>query len=192
MKPKIFTLIPPVLAGFLAVGSTLAQDFDRRGEVYGVIGYGGNADDEGGIGKGVAGGGSVGWRVTPRFGVEFDVNAYRHVRDFGGNGRFSGRGEYYTGNLLWHFSRGRIQPYVVGGAGALRHTLTTTLSGPGLGARTISGFALDLGFGVKGFISDRWSIRPEVRGWAGGSGVEGGIEAPLAHGRISIGIGYHW
>ena len=52
------------------------------------------------------------------------------------------------------------------------------------------GFAASLGAGIKIFISEHLSLRPEFRIYAGDS--RGVVEPPLAVLRFSMGIGYNW
>ena len=168
-----------------------SQNYTRRGEVYGQIGAGVTYDDEGSIGNGIAGGGGVGFRFTRRLGVEFDLNAFRHERNFS-FGRLTGSGQFFTGNLIYHFTKGRVQPFILAGAGGLHSRLESPFSGT-LVFRETTGFAGDAGAGVKIFANERLSIRPEVRVYAGGSTPNfTSNDAFVSHLRVSIGVGYHW
>jgi len=181
-----------VFAAFLAVAAPLAaQNYTRRAEVYGQIGAGVTYDDEGSIGNGIAGGGGIGVRFLRRLGAEFDVNAFRHERNFS-FGRLTGSGQFFTGNLVFHFTTGRVQPYILAGAGGLHSRLETPFSGTPVFRETTT-FAGDVGAGLKIFANERWSIRPEVRIYAGGNTPNfQSSDALVSHVRVSIGVGYHW
>lgn len=76
----------------------------------------------------------------------------------------------YLGNVLYHFTNRRVQPY-----GSI-----------GLGASGYAGdrFAGAIGAGAKIFLHEHVSLRPEVR-----LSMDRGLDASV---RGSIGIGYHW
>jgi len=167
-----------------------AQNYTRRAEVYGLIGAGVTYDDEGSIGNGIAGGGGIGYRFTKRLGAEFDFNAFHHQRNFS-LGRLTGSGQFYTGNLIFHFTTGRAQPFILVGAGGLHSRLESPFSGI-LVARESSEFAGDFGAGVKIFVGERWSIRPEARVYAAATTTFPSAESLVSHVRVSIGVGYHW
>ena len=75
---KIFVVLGWLTAG---IGSVSGQEFLKR-EVFGNIGVGKTYDDEGSLGKGINGGGGIGYRLTDRFGVEAEVNGFRTKRVF--------------------------------------------------------------------------------------------------------------
>jgi opacity protein-like surface antigen len=177
---------------FLIVPALCAQDYTKKGELYGQIGLGVTYDDEGRIGNGFAAGGGVGYRFTPRLGAEFDINAFRHERNVAaGQILFRGAGQFFTGNLVFHFKTGRVQPYVLAGAGGLLYDNQSFL-GPAKPPQTRFGFAGDFGSGVKFFVNEHWSIRPEVRYYTGANPRFGAIEGPVSNLRVSVGVGYHW
>lgn len=168
-----------------------AQDYLRKWNVYGAAGYGWTSDDEGSVGNGFAGGGGVGYRFNRRLEAVFDINAFRHRREGAlGRAEFAGNGQYYTGNLLYHFSGSRFQPYILGGAGGIAYQVDRGINLPR--ETSTGGFAITFGAGAKAFVSERFSIRPEVRVYAGGRGAAGGIEPPIVNVRFAVGFGYHW
>jgi opacity protein-like surface antigen len=181
----LFTLL------FLAP-TVLAQDYTSRGEVFGSIGGGKTYDDEGSLGKGLDIGGGVGFRLTPRFGVEGQVNRIDYQRDFDSGVRFEGTAVFTTANVVYHFSTSRAQPYVVGGVGFVHHENRSQFPGDDfLPKRTANGFATNFGAGVKIFLSKNFSLRPEVRVLIGKP--EGnGVEQPFSVGRASLAFSYHW
>src|SRR5689334_8930298 len=92
----------------------------RKAEVFGLIGYGKTSDDEGSLGGGLNGGGGIGYRLTRRFGVEAEVNAFRSKRGFGQPiPPFQHSGAHLMGNALVHFGPRRAQFYLLGGVGLL-------------------------------------------------------------------------
>ena len=155
------------------------------GEVYGFLGRSWNGDDEGSIGAGLTGGGSLGWRPTQRFAVEAEVEHFRHSRELPA-AAVRGEGTFVTGNALYHFARGRMQPFLLAGLGMAHYALTSDFSGaPG---RSGNGVAVTVGVGFKSFLTPRLAVRPEIR--LSGANIERTIEPPLVHLRLSVGLGY--
>jgi hypothetical protein len=154
-----------------------------RREIFGTIGAGFASDDEGSIGRGINGGGGIGYRLTRRFGVEGEVNAFRARRSFGQPiPPFGATGAHVMGNALVHFGSPRAQFYLLGGAGLLHARNLAGVSSNGL--------AIDVGVGFKIYATPHIFIRPDVRIFAGDSGRA--IEPPLSDLRVSIGLGYAW
>jgi hypothetical protein len=154
-----------------------------RREIFGAVGVGFASDDEGSIGHGVNGGGGIGYRLTRRFGVEAEVNAFRARRSFGQPiPPFGADGAHLTANALVHFGGQRAQFYLVGGAGLLH---ARNLAGV-----SANGFAIDVGGGLKLYATPHVFIRPDLRIFAGDAARA--IEPPLSDLRVSIGIGYAW
>ena len=118
-------------------------------------------------------GGGVAYRPAKRgegyrtgFGFEFEINTMRKQR-----GDENPRVTFYTGSVLYHlFSRRRIQPYLLIGAGGVRY-------------ERFNRVALTAGGGGKFFLTPHISIRPEIRAFASWD-----------HNflRYSGGIAYHW
>jgi hypothetical protein len=182
-----------ILMGLLLLApAALAQDMERRGEVFGSLGGGKAYDDEGSLGKGLDMGGGVGIRLTPNIGIEGQVNRIDYERNLFSGARFAGSAVFSTANLLYHFSKSKAQPYVVGGFGFVHHENRSRFPGDEvLAKRTSNGFATNFGAGVKLFLNKKFSIRPEFRVFladAAGSGVE----PPFSIGRASVAFTYHW
>lgn len=159
-------------------------------EVFGAVGIGKTYDDEGSLGAGLNGGGGFGYRLSHRFGVEAEVNAFRTRREFSPVfPAYQAHGTHAMGNGLLYFNRGAAQAYLIFGAGVLHFRNQADFAGSSAG-RSGNGFAANAGFGVRIFATQRVSLRPEFRVYAGGAG--GAVEAPFGDMRLSLGIGYHW
>jgi opacity protein-like surface antigen len=182
-----------ILLGILLLApAALAQNQERRGEVFGSLGGAKAYDDEGSIGKGLDIAGGVGFRLTPKVGIEAQVNHFDYERNFASGVRFAGTAVFTTANLLYHFSTSKAQPYVVGGVGFVHHENRTRF--PGIefpGERTTNGFASNFGAGVKIFLNQKISIRPEFRVFIGDT-AGSGVEPPFSVGRASVAVAYHW
>jgi opacity protein-like surface antigen len=183
-----------IIAFLLFVPASLAQSDAPRGEVFGSIGGGKVYDDEGKIGSGVDFGGGVGYRITPKFGIEGQVNAINFKREFFSGVRFEGTAVFTTVNVLYHFSKSKVQPYVLAGYGVSHHRNRSQFPGePNLPQQTATGLAQNYGAGVKIYLSKTISLRPEVGVFIGSNeGIGTGIEPPISVGRASIAFTYHW
>jgi len=169
-----------------------ASEYHYRGEAFGSIGYVKVADDEGGLGGGISGGGGAGLRLTPRFGVEFEVNSLRNRTTFSGNSvEFAGSGFVASGSGLVFLRGGRVQPYLAFGVGALHYTSDNRFPDAPRVKRSGTGAAGNAGVGTLIFINPHISLRPDLRLIAGKAGGIEVIEGPVML-RASIGLGYHW
>jgi len=159
-------------------------------EVFGQIGVGKAADDEGSLGSGVNGGGGFGYRVMPRLGVEAELNAFRTTREFASSlPAYRATGFHLMGNGLLYLSRGKAQVFILAGAGIVYAHVASGFAGSP--AQTSgSGLAANVGFGVKGRVTEHLWVRPEIRVFAGSPG--GVIEPLFSDLRASIGLGYRW
>jgi hypothetical protein len=181
-----------VLGVVCFVGLMQAQESQYRSEVFGSIGYASVADDEGSLGGGISGGVGAGFRLTPRFGVEFDFDTLRNRRTTsGGSLEFAGHGYVASGSGVLYFRRGRVQPYLALGAGVLHYTSENGFSGTPAVKRSGTGAAAIAGLGALFFVSPHVSLRPDLRMIAGSAGGIQVIEGPVML-RISFGLGYHW
>ena len=178
------------IALLLLGAGAFAQDYNKPVEVSGQVGIGFVRGNEGSLGNGIAGGGNVTRRFRNGLALEFDVNAFRHSRTIGGL-PFDGHGQFYTGNVVWHMRRGRVQPYLLAGAGGMRYNVRIRTRAATVNGST-GGFAITPGFGVKAFLSEHWFLRPEARVYIGTGSKLGGIEPPIAQLRLAIGVGYQW
>jgi hypothetical protein len=112
----------------------------------------------------------------------------QHEREIAG-GPLEGTATGVFGNVVYHFSKGRTQVFVMGSAGLLRSETTHTY--PFRGTPTTFGsdnndFAWGGGGGVMIFLTPRFSLRPQFRlVFSEATGVMGLAAA-------SMGIGYHW
>lgn len=87
--------------------------------------------------------------------------------------RTFGRVDYFTADALYHFSRSRVQPYFIVGSGLARidaRFLARDYPDPNdpsnfveaINRATGNGWILKLGFGVKLFVNEHWSLRTEA------------------------------
>jgi opacity protein-like surface antigen len=160
----------------------LAQQ--KRVDVFGLIGVGATYDDEGSLGRGVSGAGGIGYRLTKRFGVEGEINAFQSKRDFGQPvPPFQHSGAHVMANALAHFGPSRAQFYLLGGVGLLHVKNKST-------DRSDNGFNVGFGAGFKFFATDHIYIRPDVRIFGGSTSQA--VESPFSMLRIAVGVGYSW
>ena len=206
---KLINLCGPILLVTATAGTAVAQEY--KGEVYGNFGYGSVSDDDYSLGNGAVVGGGIGYRFSRRWGVAVDFSRNAHHRDFSRDGivnKWDGHSLILNGSLLCHFRpESRTQPYLRFGLSyanqehneLYRETLSVTLDplgGSETREETIHStnnyLGLDLGAGVKIFVSERISIKPELRYVAlsvrGGDGHPDVLWAPW----FCIGIGYHF
>jgi opacity protein-like surface antigen len=168
---------------FLLLALPLAAQ-QRRVDVFGLVGVGATYDDEGSLGKGIAAAGGIGYRLTRRFGVEGEVNAFQSKRDFGQIvPPFQHSGAHVMANALVHFGPQRSQFYLLGGVG-LVHVKNKTSD------RSDDAFNLGFGFGFKFLARERVYIRPDFRIFSGSTNRA--AESPFSMLRVAIGAGYLW
>ncbi|HSF17594.1 MAG TPA: outer membrane beta-barrel protein [Vicinamibacteria bacterium] len=179
-------LIPVTI--LLASAQAAATGSANRGELFAGIGASRVGSDEGSLGSGPYVLGGVGFRLATRASVEVDAFRAQHEREIAG-GPLEGTATGVLGNVVYRFSEGRTQVFVMGSAGLLRSETTHTY--PVRGTLTTfrsedNGFAWGGGGGVKIFLTPRFSLRPQLRlVFSEATGVMGLAAA-------SIGIGYHW
>jgi hypothetical protein len=168
------------LAGVLAT----AMSAQSKTELTGFIGHAKTYDDEGSLGGGLSGGFGLSYRFRPSLAAEFEYSRFENQRDIAGVFRFSGTGNWFTGNVLKHWGvNTRFQPYVSGGFGGM--TYTGGISSP----------AVSVGFGAKGYVTEHFFIRPEIkvlRTVFGSNNAGPGAEPPISNLRISIGAGWRF
>ena len=190
-------------------GTAVAQEY--KGEVYGNFGYGAVWADDGSLGNGAVVGGGIGYRFSRRWGVAVDFSRHAHHRDFSWDGivnKWDGHSLILNGSLVCHFRpESRTQPYLRFGLSYAyqeqnefyRETPSAFLRQLGDSEvreetfhATNNYLGLDLGAGVKIFVAERISIKPEFRYAAlsvrGGGGYPDVLSAPW----FNVGIGYHW
>jgi len=181
-----------IICFFLTVPTAFAQTASPRGEVFGSVGGGRAYDDEGNIGSGIDFGGGVGFRITPKFGIEGQVNRMIYERGFSSGVLFKGSAVFTTANVIYHFSKEQAQPYVIAGVGFVHHENRSqfpvepfTIKG------STNGFAFDFGAGIRIFINKQFSLRPEFRVFIGDA-AGSGVESPFSVMRGSLAFSYHW
>jgi hypothetical protein len=179
MRILLFLLLP--------LSTLLAQ-----WEVSGGAGYGRTYDDEGSLGEGVVLQAGTMYRVSPRLGVGFEYARIAHERDIAGGALlFRGHAQHFSGNAYLHLGTRGLQPYFVGGLGAVHYTNRNRSVRFG-GDRSATGWGLNGGFGVKAYASENVFFKPEVRVWLGGGGINRATEPPLSALVFSFGVGYAW
>jgi len=186
-------MIPRLVLGLFAISGlhlACAADGYLRNEIFGAVGIGAAYHDEGSLGSGLNGGGGFGYRLSRRFGLEAEVNAFRTTRDYSSlYPPFQASGVHAMGSGLLYLNRGRAQTYLIFGAGLMHVSNATGFAGAQPGSST-DGLAANVGAGIKIFVTEHLSLRPEFRIYAGNS--RGAVEPPLGVLRLSLGIGYHW
>lgn len=152
-------------------------------------------------------GGSAGLRLGSRLGVEFEMNQLLKLTlepapcgvvvppCVGSARRGMQSARVASANLLYYFGGPGNQLYLIGGAGALWSREVTTLIRFGPTQATIeeveyadTGFAWNLGAGVRIPIASRLLLRPEIRLYD----ATALSRSNLSLLRVSIGVGYHW
>ena len=75
--------------------------------MFGAIGIGKTHDDEGSLGSGLNAGGGFGYRLSRRFAVEAEVNAFRTQRDFSSSfAPLQANGAHVMGSGVLYLNRG--------------------------------------------------------------------------------------
>ena len=121
--------------------------------------------------------------------MEGEVNVFRMRREFSAAfPAFEANGAHVMGSGLLYLTQGRGQAYLIFGGGLQYVNVKSGFGGASLGSG--HGGAINFGGGVKAFVTPHVSLRPEMRVFAGDSGLV--VEAPFGLIRISMGLGYHW
>ena len=172
----------------LTSGQAVAQTRPYRGEVFAGAGGARVGGDEGSLGSGPCIVVGLGFRFTTRASVELDLLRAQHDRDIAG-GPLEGTATGVFGEIVYHFSEGRVQVFVVGSAGLL-NSKTTHRYPAGGSAIVFRSHNNDLawggGGGVKIFLAPHLSLRPQLRlVFSEATGVMGLTAA-------SVAVGYHW
>jgi hypothetical protein len=144
MKARVLLSI----AVLLFAGDLAAQNV-TSGFVYGGATFGKRLDGAGRFGIGLD------FRLTPHLDLGGEIGTI-HKHDVG---------ILASGNLTYHFTRGRGRreewdPFLTGGVSAAR------ISG-------VSGLYANLGAGVNYWVSRRWALRGEFKGYPGGQDLGG-------------------
>ncbi len=156
--------------------------------VFGAAGYGKTYDDEGNIGNGASAGFGASYQLNRRFSLGGEYALQTNKREFS-FATWKGRTQHAAANLFFHFGSGTVRPYLVGGIGAVHHTV---LSEPRVlpGSNSASGWGWSGGFGVRGYVTNRVFVRPEVRLWVSSGGINRVVEPLLGTFQFSLGVGY--
>ena len=129
--------------------------------VAGTLDYTRITEDDGFLGSGVGGAGTLGFRLTDATAVEVEVGRTRHVRDLGlfavvrdAQGRtdaipytqrWKGTATFVIGSIAHTFGSGSVRPVLWGGGGLMTHG--GTLRGPKAALQVPPGFSLQPGDG---------------------------------------------
>ena len=176
---------------FLLLGSqAVAQNHHNKVETFAGAGWTRFDGDEGSLGNGPGAVGGIGYRLASRASVELDLMRLQHQRNFSSGVRFEGTATGVFGDLAYHFSEARTQPFVMASAGVLHSSRTSNFPEPGGAASVIRSHDNTLtwggGAGVKIFLNLKLSLRPQFRGlYSEAAGVLGLLAG-------SVAIGYHW
>lgn len=175
-----------------------AQD-QRRAYVFGSVGFGSLADDEGGLGSGVAAGGGGGWMISERIAVEVAATRTRHEQA----GSLSWLGQPLTvtarGRYLFGSVAARTRPFVGGGIGYFRYpgTFTETVFSSPTTAPTlvssdwlVTSVVVEGGAGVEIGLGRSFFLRPEA--WmaiASPTRMRPAPEPPYFMPRVAVSLG---
>ena len=184
---RVYLLLP--LLSILASGTAAGQTPRTRVEVFAGAGVARVGGDEGSLGTGSCLVGGFGVRVAARVSLEVDVMRAQHERTIAG-GPLEGTATGAFGNVVYQVTGERTQVFVLGGAGLLSSRTTHTYSpsgGPAITFRSQdNNFAWGGGAGVKIFLTQRVSLRPQFRlVFSEATGVMGLMAA-------SVALGYRW
>ena len=174
MSVPLILVIPALLLVLIYAPSLNAQaENPYRAEVFGSLGVAQYVlrQSELNVGGGI---GIRPFSVARPFalrmlGGEFEANFTRDHSSF--SNPTAARRTYFTGNLVLHFPVGRLEPYLLVGAGASHQAKSNR--------------AADAGVGAKIFITQHISLRHEIRGF-----ITKYSEGDFV--RLSVGLGYHW
>jgi hypothetical protein len=157
---------------FLAVLSSSAVHAEEKVlglSLQGSLGFGQVWSDESMLGAAVGPEASVEVLVLGKLGVQLGVSRYAHHRTFAypSNVRISGESRMFSGDILYHFSGTRVQPFLLGGIAPIE-------------TRNRSRY--------PGFAYDGWLLLPRQIGeevseyteHGGGLTFGGGVELPLS------------
>ena len=120
--PAVFVLAAALLLAVLSARAAKAEERDPRLAFQGSLGWGQVWSDESRLGAAISLEASVEVRVLRKLGMQFGVSRYSHDRNFAypSNVRFTGDSLMLSGDLLYHFSGTRVQPFLLGGVALVR------------------------------------------------------------------------
>jgi hypothetical protein len=200
---RLASMIGRIGACLLAFSATTPAEAraqnQPRANVYGSVGFGTLADDEGSLGGGVAAGGGAGWAINDRFAIEVAVIRSRHEQT--GSLSWVGRPLTVTarGRYLFGAAEARTRPFVGGGVGYLRYpgTFTESVFSSPTSAPTqlssdwlVSSVVAEVGAGLEIRVGRSIFVRPEA--WlamASPTRVRPAPEPPYTMPRVAISLG---
>ena len=151
-----------VLTVVLLAGAPAAQTIGDPRNTMAVVGGGGQTwDDEGSLGSGLVGGVRIERRLFGNTRAELAADLLTHDRD-AGYFKANGRTTLLTLSLAQRFSRGAVQPYVMGGFLLASHSGSVTFD-TFHSTRRSHDTGLAFGGGVAVRLRKRLEIGPEIR-----------------------------
>jgi hypothetical protein len=150
-----------VLALAVTGSTASAQSEIHRGAAGGTVGVGKTWDDEGGLGRGLSGGGRVSWRLFGNTAIEGALDALSHDRNTGFF-QAEGRSTALSVSLLHRFGSGRAQPYVLEGLSLIRHSGTSRIDDLVFNRKSTDP-AFHFGVGLAVRVGERLEVGPEGR-----------------------------
>ena len=183
IKAHQLTIVITLLAllPFRAAG----QDYSYQAKIFGGVGIGKFFDDEGSLGKGATYRTGVEWRPLSRLGLQGELSGVHHTRGDAFN--VNGNAVSFSGNVVYYFSRSRVQPYILAGIGVLKTSYNYGF--PSIEARRFSvsktEAEVNFGGGLQLFLNRRWSLDPQIR-------FAASIPNYALANYFSISAAYHW
>ena len=187
-KCKIVLQIAMMILVVTSATAEEAYDYDRFGyrtELFGTIGTGTWTSNDSGL---VAGGGVI-FRPYPKAGFELQIRRFNSTQEDTSPDYYSlteDRGTIFIGTVHYYFNELRFQPYLLLGGGYGRRHSVSLFRSAELGEHRNdfdeSSLLMEAGGGVNIFVTDRISVRPDVRLTIGGFGS---VQA-------SANVCYHW
>lgn len=181
----LVVLMQGIPVGVLAQG---APTNEYKVEAFGSLGLGALSrfDDSTPFGSGISFGGGIGFRLLNPLEVKLDVHGMSGLKE-------SVRSAMVvSASAAYHFSTRypAVQPYVLGGVGMLRtnNKVSTYLNRRFVADFTDVGLGVNVGAGLRVFVTPTVSLRPEVTYinalW--------NSRENLSETRVSMAVGYHW
>jgi len=177
--PAASVLTAAVLLALLPTRAAHAQTSDHRLAFQGSVGWGQVWSDESRLGGAFSLEGSVEVRVLRKLGLQFGVSRYSYDRrfEYPSNVRFSGDSLMFSGDLLYHFSGTRAQPFLLGGMALVHRQNRSSFPVFAYDSRSFfprqigeevlesseDGFGLTFGGGVEIPLRQSLALRTEAR-----------------------------
>lgn len=158
MRPALSVTV----IALLLASPASAQAPDSRVTASAFVGASQTWDDEGSLGKGVAGGARVDARLFGNTRAEAGLDLALHDRS-GGFFEANGRTVLFSAALVQRFGRRTVQPYLLAGWLVAHHRGEVVFSGGPPQPRRSTDTGLVLGAGMAIRFKDRFELGPELR-----------------------------